>query len=78
MTSHLRLTLLWLFGGTIAYFFALQPGAIIDGHYSPIGPDSFYHATRILDAVRTGELYQFDSRIHAPEGTWIMKSKNKI
>lgn len=43
----------------------------VDGRYLPVGHDAFYHASRILDAVNTGDIAQFDSRMHAPEGDWI-------
>lgn len=66
---------IWLFAGIIAllacsiYFSA----AHFKGEYLPLGNDSFYHARRILDAVRNhGVLYQFDPRIHAPEGSLLV------
>jgi len=65
---------IWLFASIIAYIFALQwiDSAIWQGHYLPTGADSFYHATRILDvAVRNIDFYEFDTKIHAPEGSWI-------
>lgn len=39
----------------------------------PLGQDSFYHATRILDATgsRHASVFQFDPYIHAPEGNWV-------
>lgn len=50
------------------------PAAHLNGEYVPVGNDSFYHARRILDAVRdAGGFYEIDQRIHAPEGsvlTW--------
>src|SRR5512134_486698 len=46
--------------------------ASYDGdQYLPVGHDSFFHARRILDTVRTGNFYQFDAKMHAPEGDWI-------
>ena len=44
--------------------------AYVDGQDSPVSNDSFYHATRIIDAA-IGErgFYQFDSMIHVPEGS---------
>lgn len=40
--------------------------------YLPRSHDSFYHARRILDAVEDPwNYYQFDPRIHAPEGNWL-------
>jgi hypothetical protein len=45
------------------------PTATWHGEHFPVGNDSFYHARRILDAVRDlSAFYQFDPRIHAPEG----------
>lgn len=63
-----------LLAGTVAYAMALLwlPASLVDGHYVPVGVDSFYHARRILDAVADpSAFYQFDPRIHAPEGSWI-------
>lgn len=40
--------------------------------YVPVGNDAFYHARRILDAVRDPDnFYEFDQRIHAPEGSLL-------
>jgi asparagine N-glycosylation enzyme membrane subunit Stt3 len=65
---------LWLLGTLIATFFAaIQADSTVVGEmYIPRGNDSFYHARRILDAA-VGErgFYQFDERLHPPEGTWI-------
>lgn len=48
------------------------PACFVNGHYVPVGVDSFYHARRILDTVADpGAFYEFDPRIHAPEGSWI-------
>jgi hypothetical protein len=58
----------------IAAFFALliRDSTIIDGFYLPRGNDSFYHARRILDAaVGTRGFYEFDERLHVPDGAWI-------
>ena len=45
---------------------------VIEGVYLPRTNDSFYHARRILDAA-VGErgFYQFDERLHVPDGAWI-------
>lgn len=49
------------------------PSAQLNGEYLPMGNDSFYHARRILDTVRDpGSFYQFDSMIHAPEGSLLV------
>jgi hypothetical protein len=38
----------------------------------PVGIDSFYHARRMLDtALDPTAFYQFDTRIHAPEGSLL-------
>ncbi len=65
---------LWLLATVIGTFFALllQESALSDGQFVPRTNDSFYHARRILDAA-VGErgFYEFDDRIHAPDGRWI-------
>src|SRR6187455_2686482 len=65
---------IWSLGSLIAIFFALlvSDSTIVGGLYLPRTNDSFYHARRILDAaVGTRGFYQFDDRLHVPEGTWI-------
>ena len=68
------LFLIWLLTGTAAVAISLNwmPAAAVDGSFVPVGPDSFYHARRILDAAigDTG-FYQFDHRIHMPEGSML-------
>lgn len=67
------LLLLWALPLMIGLWLALQwfPAVYLpDGSYVPIGPDSFYHAARILEAL-DGSLIQFDQRMHLPEGSWI-------
>lgn len=66
--------MIWLAMSVIAVlscslsFYAAQ----LDGEYVPLGNDSFYHARRILDTVRDpSAFYQFDPRIHAPEGSLL-------
>ena len=64
----------WLSATSITIFFALllRDSAVIDGAYLPRTNDSFYHARRILDAaVGSRGFYQFDDRLHAPDGAWI-------
>lgn len=47
--------------------------AHIDDEYFPVGHDSFYHARHILDTVKDpGAFYQFDAKIHAPEGSLLV------
>lgn len=44
----------------------------IDGAFHPSGVDPFYHSRRILDAVNNlAVFYQFDPKIHAPEGSYL-------
>ncbi len=65
---------IWLTACTIAVFFALilVDSAVIDGLYIPRTNDSLYHARRILDAAFGSRgFYEFDERLHAPDGTWI-------
>jgi hypothetical protein len=66
--------LLWLFASAVAFLFALYPlsATLVAGVYVPGDHDSFYHAHRILDSIAApAHMYQFDPRIHAPEGSWI-------
>lgn len=45
----------------------------MNGEYLPIGNDGFYHARRILDTAQDpSAFYQFDSHIHAPEGSLLV------
>jgi hypothetical protein len=64
----------WLIASLLAGFFAFLLGdsAVIGDAYIPVANDSFYHARRILDAA-LGEraFYQFDDRLHVPDGSWI-------
>lgn len=74
VTTPLRLTLFWIVACAIAFVAAMRflPAAFVDGHYIPVSNDSFYHARRILDEVaQPGSFYEFDPRIHYPEGSWI-------
>lgn len=74
MKSSMSYIVIWLIAGSIAMFMALQldTAAFVDGHYIPVGNDSFYHARRILDAALSDRgFYQFDNMIHVPEGSWL-------
>lgn len=64
---------IWLIGAGLGLFFALllRDSSHVDGSFLPRSNDSFYHARRILDAAFGGGLYQFDPRLHAPDGAWI-------
>ena len=73
MERRLVLLGIWLLASLIATFFALllRDSTIISNVYIPRGNDSFYHARRILDAATGRGFYQFDPRLHAPDGAWI-------
>jgi hypothetical protein len=65
---------LWLLVGLIAAGVCslTWPAAHFAGEYVPYSNDSFYHARRILDTVENpASFYQFDSKIHAPEGSLL-------
>jgi hypothetical protein len=65
---------LWLVAASLAFILCMydMAGALINGDFIPSDHDSFYHARRIIDAVPDlSGFYQFDPRIHAPEGSWI-------
>jgi len=73
LSNQFRLTLIFTIGALLVVVMTLQMTAasFIDGQYLPVGHDAFYHARRILDAVATGRLFQFDTLMHAPEGDWV-------
>ena len=65
---------LWLTAGSLAFLFCLYhlSATLVDGAFLPADHDSFYHARRIVDALADPlRMYQFDPRIHAPEGSWL-------
>lgn len=65
---------LWLLASCIAAVSCalLIPAAHIGDGYFPIGNDSFYHAARILETARDpASFYEFDRKIHAPEGSLL-------
>lgn len=65
---------LWFAAGTLGFLLCLYylSATMVDGHFIPADHDSFYHARRIIDALPNPlRMYQFDPRIHAPEGSWI-------
>jgi hypothetical protein len=64
----------WLFACMLAGFFSLimRDATVIGGVHVPLTDDSLYHAHRILDAARgTPGFYEFDPRLHVPNGSWI-------
>jgi hypothetical protein len=70
-----RLILLWLIASLLAVGSCslIWPAAHYGAEYLPVGNDSVYHARRILDAVADpSAFYQFDPKIHAPEGSIIV------
>ncbi len=74
MTQSFQITLLWLCAGLGGLIVALAPvsAALRDGQYMPIGPDGFYHARRILDAVANpASFFQFDPNVDAPGGALV-------
>jgi hypothetical protein len=64
---------LWLVASSVAAFFALlvTDSAVIGDLYIPVTNDSFYHARRVLDALGDRGFYQFDDRLHVPDGSWV-------
>ena len=65
--------LVWAIASVIAVFFATVhfESAYVDGEFIPRTNDSFYHARRILDAAVGSGFYEFDPRMHVPNGSWI-------
>jgi hypothetical protein len=63
---------LWLVAGALAFLLCMYhlSATLVEGAFLPADHDSFYHARRIIDAI-DAPLYQFDPRIHAPEGSWV-------
>ena len=75
MTDKFWYALIWLFAGALAVFFAMGmlEASYVDQKFIPAGNDAFYHARRILDtAADPNGFYQFDGRIHVPEGSWLV------
>jgi hypothetical protein len=66
---------LWIAAGGLAFLLCLYhlSATLIDGVFVPADHDSFYHARRVLDSIEAPlRMYQFDARIHAPEGSWVV------
>jgi len=74
VTRTFRLLLIWVFAAALAFAAQLNWMSATysaDG-FVPAGNDSFYHARRIIDTARDpGAFYEFDERIHAPEGSLL-------
>jgi hypothetical protein len=66
---------IWLLASVLAALSCalMITAAHVGGEYVPVGNDSFYHARRILDtASDPAAFYQFDTKIHAPEGSLLV------
>src|SRR5262245_6975380 len=75
MKPQPRIFIVWLLASALGFVItvAQYSSAFADGHYVPVGPDSFYHARRILDTVaNTGAFYQFDAKMLVPEGGLVI------
>jgi hypothetical protein len=75
MTRKIDWLLVWMAASVVALIVALLPvyAALVDGHYIPVGNDSFYHARRILDILADPtSLHEFDTHIHVPEGSLLI------
>lgn len=73
-SARVKLIALWLLLGSVAALScsAFWPAAHIGNEFLPVSNDSFYHARRILDtAADPAAFYEFDSKIHAPEGSLL-------
>ena len=73
MRRTFRLLMLWLAGGALGMGVALVwlTGSIVDNEMVPMGPDSFLHARRILDAYADlGAFYQWDIKSFGPDGAF--------
>lgn len=73
MLSRYAPWMIWLGSSSLAYGFALL-SLTPDGLYRSYmftGIDTFYHATRILTTLSTGEFYEWDTRGFYPGGGWI-------
>lgn len=74
-TDEFRNTISWLIAASIAVFMVLTtlPWSHTPEGYVPTGNDSFYHARRIIDtATERTPFYEFDKKIHVPEGSQIV------
>lgn len=70
-----KLVAIWLVAGIVAALScSLNLSAVtLNGEHLPMGNDSFYHARRIIDTAHDpASFYQFDSKIHAPEGSLLV------
>ena len=75
MTASFRLTLLWVLVAAIAFAVQLNwmSATYSPDGWVPVGNDAFYHARRIIDtAADPAAFYEFDPKIHAPEGSLVV------
>ncbi len=70
---NIAYVVVWALASVVAVFFATVhfESAFVDGEFIPRTNDSFYHARRILDAAVGSGFYEFDPRMHVPNGSWI-------
>jgi hypothetical protein len=68
-----RLLLIGVVGSIVLAIVTLSmaDASLVGGRYGPVGHDAFYHSSRILEAVQSGSVSQFDVRMHAPAGDWV-------
>ncbi len=73
MSRPLRLALIWLVASVVTLVVTLQmaTASFLGGRYLPVGHDAFYHGRRVLNAVVSGRVMQFDPLMHAPDGDWV-------
>jgi len=75
MTITFRILLIWVLVSAIAFAVQLNwmSATYTPEGYVPVGNDSFYHARRIIDTAGDPQrFYEFDERIHAPEGSLVV------
>jgi hypothetical protein len=75
MRPSLRVFIGWLLASALGTVIMLAqlPSVFVKGQYIPIGPDSFYHAHRILGTVADlNAFYQFDPKMLVPEGGLVI------
>lgn len=73
--ERMKFVLVWLItaAAAVASCALTWPAAHLGDEYLPVGNDSFYHARRILDTAHDpSSFYEFDSKIHAPEGSQLV------
>jgi len=75
LTPAFRTFLIWALASTIAFAMQLNwmSATYSPDGFVPVGNDAFYHARRIIDtAADPAAFYEFDQRIHAPEGSLLV------